>query len=49
MLWVLDFIYVVIWKGFVYVVFVIDVYVCKIVGWCVSSFVYVGFVFDVLE
>lgn len=48
-LWVVDFIYVLIWVGFVYVVFVIDVYVCRILGWWVVFMMVIFMVFDVIE
>lgn len=49
MLWVSDFTYVVTWKGFVHVAFVIGAYVRKIVGWSVSTSAHAGFVLDALE
>jgi transposase InsO family protein len=48
-LWVSDFTYVSIWQGFVYVVFVIDVFARRIVGWRVSSSMRTDFVLDALE
>ncbi len=49
MLWVSDFTYVAIWKGFAYVAFVVDAYARKIVGWRVSTSPHAGFVLDALE
>ena len=49
MLWVSDFTYVAIWRGFVYVAFVIDVYARRIVGWRASRTAHAGFVLDALE
>jgi transposase InsO family protein len=49
MLWVSAFTYVATWAGFVYVVFVIDVYARYIVGWRVSRTAHAGFVLDALE
>jgi transposase InsO family protein len=48
-LWVADFTYVPTWQGFVYVVFIIDVYARYIVGWRVSSSMRTDFVLDALE
>lgn len=48
-LWVSDFNYVSTWQGFVYVVFVIDVFARRIVGWRVSSSMRTDFVLDALE
>ena len=48
-LWVSDFTYVATWSGFVYVAFVIDVYVRRIVGWRASRTAHAGFVLDALE
>lgn len=48
-LWVSDFTYVATWSGFVYVAFVIDVFVRRIVGWRVSRTAHAGFVLDALE
>ncbi|WP_425567223.1 IS3 family transposase [Sphingomonas cynarae] len=48
-LWVVDFTYVHSWAGFVYVVFVIDAFARRIVGWKVSSSATAGFVLDALE
>ena len=48
-LWVSDFTYVSTWQGFVYVAFVIDVFVRRIVGWRVSSSMRTDFVLDALE
>jgi transposase InsO family protein len=48
-LWVSDFTYVATWQGFVYVAFVIDVFVRRIVGWRVSRTAHAGFVLDALE
>ncbi len=47
-LWVVDFTYVT-WSGFVYVAFVIDVFVRRIVGWRASSTARTDFVLDALE
>ena len=44
-----DFTYVATWIGFVYVAFVIDVFVRRIVGWRVSRTAHAGFVLDALE
>jgi transposase InsO family protein len=44
-----DFTYVATWQGFVYVVFVIDVFAGRIVGWRVSRSAQTGFVLDALE
>ena len=49
MLWVSDFTYVATWQGIVYVAFVIDVFVRRIVGWRVSRTAHAGFVLDALE
>ena len=48
-LWVSDFTYVSTWQGFVYVAFVIDVFVRRIVGWRMSSSMRTDFVLDALE
>ncbi|HAX2709193.1 TPA: IS3 family transposase [Escherichia coli] len=48
-LWVADFTYVSTWQGFVYVVFIIDVFAGYIVGWWVSSSMETTFVLDALE
>jgi transposase InsO family protein len=48
-LWVSDFTYVAAWQGFVYVVFVIDVFARRIVGWRVSSSMRTDFVLDAQE
>ena len=48
-LWVSDFTYVATWRGFVYVVFVIDVFARRIVGWRVSSSLAADFVPAALE
>jgi transposase InsO family protein len=48
-LWVSDFTYVSTWQGWLYVAFVIDVFVRRIVGWRVSSSMRTDFVLDVLE
>lgn len=48
-LWVSDFTYVSTWQGFVYVAFVIDVFVRRIVGWRVSRSMQADFVLDALE
>ncbi len=48
-LWVADFTYVSTWQGFVYVVFIIDVFAGYIVGWRVSSSMETTFVLDALE
>ena len=48
-LWVSDFTYVATWVGFVYVAFVIDAFVRRIVGWRVSRTAHAGFVLDALE
>jgi hypothetical protein len=45
-LWVSDFTYGATWSGFVYVAFVIDAYVRRIVGWRVSRTAHAGFVLD---
>lgn len=44
-----DITYVSTWQGFVYVAFVIDVFVRRIVGWRVSSSARTDFVLDALE
>ena len=49
MLWVSDFTYVSTWQGFVYVAFIIDTFVDKIVGWRISSSPKTDFVLDALE
>lgn len=48
-LWVSDFTYVSTWQGCLYVAFVIDVFVRRIVGWRVSSSMRTDFVLDALE
>lgn len=48
-LWVSDFTHVSTWQGWLYVAFVIDVFVRRIVGWRVSSSMQTGFVLDALE
>jgi transposase InsO family protein len=48
-LWVSDFTYVSTWQGWLFVAFVIDVFVRKIVGWRVSSSMRTDFVLDALE
>lgn len=48
-LWVSDFTYVSTWQGWLYVAFVIDVFVRRIVGWRVSSSMRTDFVLDALE
>ena len=48
-LWVADFTYVVTWKGFVYVAFVIDVFARMIVGWRVSASMNTDLTLDALE
>jgi putative transposase len=48
-LWLSDFTYVSTWSGFVYVAFVIDAYVRRIVGWRVSRTAHASFVLDALE
>lgn len=45
-LWVSDFTYVSTWQGWLYVVFVIDVFARCIVGWRVSSSMHTDFVLD---
>ena len=48
-LWVSDFTYVPTWSGTVYVAFVIDVFVRRIVGWRTSTSMKTQFVLDALE
>jgi transposase InsO family protein len=48
-LWVADFTYVATWKGFVYVAFVIDVFVRRIVGWRVLRTMCAELTLDALE
>jgi len=48
-LWVADLTYVVTWRGFVYVAFIIDVFSRKIVGWRVSSSLRSDLAIDALE
>ena len=48
-LWVADLTYVVTWRGFVYVAFVIDVFSRRIVGWRVSSSLRSDLALDALE
>lgn len=49
LLWVSDFTYVSTWQGFIYVAFVIDTFVDRIVGWRVSRSAKTDFVLDALE
>ena len=49
LLWVSNFTYVSKWQGFVYVVFVIDTFADRIVGWQVSRSAKTDFVLDALE
>jgi len=49
MLWVSKFAYVATWTGFVYVVFVIDAYAQRIVGWRVRRTAHASFMLDALE
>ena len=48
-LWVSDFTYVATWRGFVYVAFVIDVFVRRIVGWRASNSLRSDLALDALE
>ncbi len=48
-LWVSDFTCVSTWQGWLYVAFVIDVFVRRIVGWRVSNSMRTDFVVDALE
>ena len=48
-LWVADFTYVATWSGVVYVAFIIDVFVRRIVGWRVSRSMKAELVLDALE
>jgi len=48
-LWVSDLTYVITWRGYVYVAFVIDVYSRMIVGWRVSSSLHTDIALDALE
>ncbi len=48
-LWVSDFTYVATWQGFVYVAFVIDAFVRRIVGWRVSRTAHAAVVLDAPE
>src|SRR5687767_6774809 len=48
-LWVADLTYVVTWRGFAYVAFVIDVFARRIVGWRVSSSLRSDLALDALE
>jgi transposase InsO family protein len=48
-LWVADLTYVVTWRGFVYVGFVIDVFARRIVGWRASSSLRSDLALDALE
>jgi transposase InsO family protein len=48
-LWMADLTYVVTWRGFVYVAFVIDVFARRIVGWRVSSSLRSDLALDALE
>ncbi len=48
-LWVADFTYVSTWQGFVFAVFVIDVFSRSIMGWKVSASARMDFVLDALE
>ena len=48
-LWVADFTYVATWAGFVYVVFVIDVFSRYLVGWRVARTMHAELVLDALE
>ena len=48
-LWVSDFTYVSTWQGWLYVAFVIDVFVRRIVGWRISGSMQTDFVLDALE
>jgi transposase InsO family protein len=48
-LWLADFTYVATWQGFAYVVFVVDAFARRIVGWRVSRTAHAGLVLDALE
>jgi len=48
-LWVSDLTYVVTWRGFAYVAFVIDVFARRIVGWRASTSLRTDLVLDALE
>jgi len=48
-LWVADLTYVVSWRGFVYVAFVVDVFSRRIVGWRVSTSLRSDLALDALE
>ena len=48
-LWVADLTYVVTWRGFVYVAFVLDVFARVIVGWRVATTLRTELVLDALE
>jgi len=48
-LWVSDFTHVSTWQGWLYVVFVVDVFAHRIVGWRVSSSMRTDFILDALE
>lgn len=48
-LWVSDFTYVSTWQGFIYIVFVIDVFSRRIVGWRVFRSMRTDFVLDALK
>lgn len=48
-LWVSDFTYLSTWSSFVYVVFVIDAYARRIVGWRVSRTPHASFVLGALN
>ena len=48
-LWVADFTYVSTWQGWLYAVFVVDVFERRIVGWRVSRSMQTDFVLDALE
>jgi putative transposase len=48
-LWVADFTFVATWAGFVYVAFVIDVFVRRIVGWRASRSMHTELVLDALD
>ena len=48
-LWVADLTYVVTWRGFVYVAFVVDVFSRRIVGWRVSNSLRSELALDALE
>lgn len=48
-LWVADLTYVAIWRGFVYVAFVIDAFARRIVGWRVSTSLHTDIALDALE